>query len=105
VQNWSELHLEVRCPTRYWHGKDYALGDAVHKAGSLDDKTRQLVKLAMTVGAQLEGATHSHARRALEMGISPDEIRHVVLLVMTTLGFPSTVAAYTWIGDVLSEKK
>jgi len=81
-----------------------ALGDAIHKAGPLDDRTRQLIKLAMAVGAQLEGATHSHVRRALEMGISPDEIRHVVLLAITTLGFPSTVAAYTWIGDVLGEK-
>jgi 4-carboxymuconolactone decarboxylase len=81
-----------------------ALGDAVHKAGPLDDKSRQLVKLALAIGARLEGAAHSHARRALEMGISPAEIKHVVLLAATTLGFPTTVAAYTWIGDILGEE-
>lgn len=80
------------------------LGDAIHRSGPLDDKTRQLVKLALSVGARLEGATHAHARRALEMGISPEEIKHVVLLAATTLGFPTTVAAYTWISDVLGEK-
>lgn len=82
-----------------------ALGVAIHKAGPLDDKTRQLVKLALSIGARLEGATHAHVRRALEMGLTPAEIRHVVLLAATTLGFPNTVAAYTWINDVLTGGK
>lgn len=81
-----------------------AAGSAAHEAGPLDDRTRQLVKLAMAVGAQLEGATHSHARRALDMGITPEEIKHVVVLALTTIGFPATVSAYTWIGDVLEDE-
>lgn len=80
-----------------------ALGDAVHGAGPLDDKSRQLIKLALAVGAQLEGATHSHTRRALEMGISAEEIKHVVVLALTTLGFPVTVKAYTWVNDILDQ--
>lgn len=79
-----------------------ALGSAAHEAGPLDVKTRQLVKLALAVGAQLEGATHAHTRRSLAADISPEEIKHVVLLAMTTLGFPATVKAYTWINDVLA---
>lgn len=81
-----------------------ALGNAIHEAGPLDAKTRQLVKLALSVGAGLEGATHAHTRRSLEMGLSPEEIKHVVLLAMTTLGFPATVTAYTWVGDELEKK-
>ncbi len=81
-----------------------ALGDAIHRAGPLDDKTRQLVKLALAIGARLEGAVHAHTRRSVEMGISPEEIKQVALLAMTTLGFPSTVTAYTWVVDVLNEK-
>ncbi|MFQ3566316.1 MAG: carboxymuconolactone decarboxylase family protein [Aggregatilineales bacterium] len=80
-----------------------ALGNATHEAGPLDEKTRQLVKLALAVGARLEGATHAHTRRALEMGITPEEIKHVVLLTMTTLGFPATVSAYTWVLDELDK--
>jgi 4-carboxymuconolactone decarboxylase len=80
-----------------------ALGSATHEAGPLDEKTRQLVKLALAVGARLEGATHAHTRRALEMGITPEEIKHVVLLTMTTLGFPATVSAYTWVLDELEK--
>ncbi len=78
-----------------------ALGSAAHEAGPLDDKTRQLIKLALAIGAQLEGATHAHARRSLEAGITPEEIKHVVILAMTTLGFPATVKAYTWVCDEL----
>ncbi len=80
-----------------------ALGSAAHEGGPLDDRTRQLVKLAMAVGGRLEGAVKAHARRALEMGIGPDEIKHVVLLAITTCGFPTAVAAYTWVGDALKE--
>lgn len=80
-----------------------ALGYAIHEVGPLDNKTRQLVKLALAIGARLEGATHAHTRRALETDISPDEIKHVVLLAITTLGFPTTVSAYTWVTDELDK--
>lgn len=81
-----------------------ALGEATAEAGPLDDKTRALVKLAIATGAWREGAVHSHTRRALAAGCSPDEIRHVVLLATTTLGFPSMMAALTWVEDVLDRK-
>jgi len=86
-----------------WQAYD-RLGTLSHEAGPLDEKTRELVKLAMAVGAKMEGAVHSHTRKALEAGASPREIRHLVLLGLTTLGFPSTIAATTWIEDVLEKK-
>lgn len=78
-----------------------ALGAATQKAGSLSAKERALVKLAIAVGARLEGAVHSHTRRALEAGCSNTEIRQVVLLATTTLGFPSMMAALSWVNDIL----
>lgn len=78
-----------------------ALGSAAHEAGPLDDKSRQLIKLAMAVAAGLEGATHAHTRRAVELGISHEEIKQVALLAITTLGFPAAVRAYSWITDIL----
>ncbi len=78
-----------------------ALGTAVHAAGPLDDKTRALVKLSLSVGAQREGAVHSHVRKALDAGVSPEEIRHSVLLALPTLGLPAMMAALTWVEDVL----
>jgi alkylhydroperoxidase/carboxymuconolactone decarboxylase family protein YurZ len=78
-----------------------ALGKACAEAGPLDVKMRELVKLGMAIGARLEGAVHSHVRRALEAGASPEQIRHVVSLAAPTLGFPATVAAYTWVEEVM----
>lgn len=81
-----------------------ALGEATQQAGPLDAKTRALVKLAIAVGGWREGAVHSHTRRALQAGCTADELRHVVLLATTTLGFPSMMAALTWVEDLLSAK-
>ncbi len=81
-----------------------ALAQATHAAGPLSDRERQLVKLALAIGAGLEGATHSHARRSLEQGLTAEELRQVALLGITTLGFPSAVRGYTWINDVLEKK-
>ena len=81
-----------------------ALGVACQGAGGLDGKTRALVKLGIAVGAQLEGAVHSHVRRSLEAGATIDECRHVVLLATTTIGFPSMMAALSWVEDVSTEK-
>ena len=78
-----------------------ALGSAAHEAGPLNGKTRTLVKLALSIGAWREGAVHSHTRRALDEECTVDEIRHVVLLAITTLGFPSTMAAMSWVDDVI----
>src|SRR5437588_13038179 len=95
------LQFQKRHP-RVFQAYD-ALGATTAEAGPLDDKTRALVKLAIAVGGQMEGAVHSHARRALETGCVAEEIRHVVLLGITTLGFPSMMKAMSWVEDVLSQ--
>ena len=80
-----------------------ALGKACAEAGPLDDRTRRIVKLALAVGVRSEGAVHSHARRGIVEGLSPDELRHVAALAIPTIGFPAAVAALTWIEDVLDK--
>lgn len=75
------------------------LGDLAHEAGPLDPKTRSLVKLALSIGAGLEGATHSAVRKARAAGANAEEMQHVALLAITTLGFPSAMRGMAWIGD------
>lgn len=82
-----------------------ALGGTAHEAGPLDQKTRELVKLGMAIGGRLEGAVRSHAQRALEAGATPQEIEHVVLLAVTTSGFPTAVAAFTSVEELLGPAK
>ncbi len=82
-----------------------SLGTAVHAGGPLDDKTRALIKLGISTGARLEGALHSHARKALEAGVTKDEMRHAIILAIPTIGLPSTMAALTWLEDIISNDK
>lgn len=77
-----------------------ALANQCHETGPLDAKTRRLVKLGISIGAGLEGGVHSQARNALAEGITAAEMRHVVLLGLTTIGFPATMAALSWISDL-----
>ncbi|HKZ79593.1 MAG TPA: carboxymuconolactone decarboxylase family protein [Pyrinomonadaceae bacterium] len=75
------------------------LGDRCHNAGTLDEKTRRLVKVALAIGAGLEGGTHSAVRNATAAGVSAAEIRHVAVLSITTLGLPAAMRGITWIND------
>lgn len=69
---------------------------AVDAAGPLDRKTLALIKIGICLGAGLESALRSHARRAVQAGATEAEIEQAILLGMNTCGFPRTVAAWTW---------
>ncbi|MCC6403982.1 MAG: carboxymuconolactone decarboxylase family protein [Fimbriimonadaceae bacterium] len=84
-------------------GAYHDLGEAVKSSGPLDPKVQALVKLGIAIGARMEGAVHSHVRKAKEAGATADEIRHAVLQATTTLGFPGMMAALSWANDVLEE--
>jgi 4-carboxymuconolactone decarboxylase len=78
------------------------LGRATDAASTLDQRTTRLVTLGIAIGALAEGAVRSNVRKALEMGVTPDEIRSVVLHAITTRGFPAAVAAHQWVEEVLT---
>ncbi len=69
--------------------------------GPLDSKTCRLIKLAIAIGAMRTGAVHSGVRKSIGAGISVEEIEQVVALAAGTLGLPSTVAAYSWVRDIV----
>ena len=75
------------------------LGAACVHAGPIDEETKRLVKLALAIRAQSEGAVHSHARRALEEGVDPATLEHVAMLAIPTIGFPKAMAGKTWVED------
>lgn len=78
-----------------------SLGEAVRGEGPIDEKTTHLIQLAGAATLRSEGAVHSHARRALESGASPDEIYHAVILLTPTIGFPNVAAALSWVDDIV----
>lgn len=77
------------------------LGEVAKSAGPIDAKTAQLIQLGASVAVKSEGAVHSHTKRALEAGASKDEIRHSLLILTNTLGFPNVMAGLSWVNDIL----
>jgi len=72
------------------------LGATAAEEGPLDQKMRELIKLGMAAAARSESAVESHVHRALEVGATVEEIEHVIVLGVTTLGFPTMMMALTW---------
>jgi 4-carboxymuconolactone decarboxylase len=72
---------------------------SVVDGGPLDERTCELVKIAICLGAGLESALKAHVRRARGQGASMDEVEQVIALGMTTLGWSRTVAGWKWAHD------
>jgi 4-carboxymuconolactone decarboxylase len=72
------------------------VGREVESLGPMDAKQCALVKIGISLGAGLESAVRSHVRRARQHGASEEEVEQAILLGMNTVGFPRTVAAWSW---------
>lgn len=80
---------------RLWQAYE-GLGATAATEGPLDQKTRELIKLGMAAAVGSESAVRSHTHRALEAGAVSAEIEHAILLGITTMGFPTMMAALSW---------
>lgn len=98
---WTK-HFQKRYP-KVWRAFQ-TLGEECHEAGPLDARTRRLVKIGIAAASGSEGAVHSAVRLALADGIPREEIRHAILLSITTIGFPNGQAALSWAEDVMQKK-
>ena len=79
------------------------MGTLVRESGPLDEKTQNLVKLGIAVGSNSKGGVKSHTRKAIETGATREEINHAILLALSTIGFPSMIAAVGWAGEVIEK--
>jgi AhpD family alkylhydroperoxidase len=80
------------------------LGETVRTSGPLDEKASQLIQLGAAAAIRSEGSVHSHVRRAMQAGATPEEVVHAIVVLTSTIGFPNTSAALSWVYDVLGEK-
>ncbi|MFW6150216.1 MAG: carboxymuconolactone decarboxylase family protein [Chloroflexota bacterium] len=74
---------------------------ACHQKGPLGAKERRLIKLGIAIGRNSKEAVVTEARRALEEGISSEDLRHAVLMCVPTGGFPAAVSAMEWVEEVI----
>jgi 4-carboxymuconolactone decarboxylase len=73
-----------------------ALGKEIHeKCGPLPEKVRWLIKIAISGASHHTIALETHIARARKIGVSEEEIKHALLLLIPTTGFPTFMEAYS----------
>ncbi len=82
-------------------GKAWDVLGRAGRSGPLPAKDCELVKLGIAIASRSEGAVHSAVRKASAAGASVAELQQVIALCASTIGLPTTVAAYTWMRDEL----
>lgn len=78
-------------------------GEVFH-IGGLDDRTRELITVVLLVTNQPLPQLRSHTLAALNVGVSPIEIREAVYQCAPFLGFPKTLNGIAVINDVFTER-
>ncbi len=79
------------------------LGQKCQASGPLEGREVRLVKLGVAVATGSRGGIKSQARRALQEGFTPDQVRHAALLALPSIGFPAVVAALGWMDETIGE--
>ena len=78
------------------HKEHEALGKIIHEqAGPLSEKMRWLIKAAVSGASGHKIALETHIAKAREAGATEDEIKHALLLIIQTTGFPMFMEAYS----------
>ncbi len=90
------------------HGEIYEAyqnyGKLVHeKGGPLDEKTRWLIKIALSTDCKNEYSLRTHILKALKSGCTQEEIEHAILLVGPTSGFPTMMRGLMVLREVMSK--
>jgi 4-carboxymuconolactone decarboxylase len=81
----------------------YAWGDIWRRDG-LDRRIRSCITLAMLAALGHENELAMHLRGALRLGVTPDEIKEVLLQVAIYAGVPAANRAFAVAQPIMSEQ-
>ena len=82
------------------------LGRTIHEeSGPLQEKNRWLIKVAISAAARHFKSLEVHLSKAKEAGATAEEIKHTLLLLIPTTGFPTFMEAYSVYKKVFPNSK
>lgn len=76
----------------------------VFRTGNLDMKTREMITCITLTTMQTLPQLKAHAGAALNVGVTPVELRELVYLCAPYIGFPKTLNALATINEVFTER-
>ena len=78
------------------YARHEALGKEVHeKVGPLGENSRWLIKISISAACNHKRALATHIKKAKAAGVADEEIKHALLLLIPTAGFPTFMKAYS----------
>lgn len=81
----------------------YALGDVWSRPG-LDDRTRQLAAVATFAAMGMTDLMTVHARYALNIGVTEDELKEIVYMITVPAGSPRAIIASQALSKLFAER-
>jgi 4-carboxymuconolactone decarboxylase len=82
----------------------YALGD-VWGRPALDARTRQLATVAAFAAIGARSFLKIHAGYALNLGVTPEELKEIVYLTTVHAGFPRAIEAAQTLSELFKERE
>jgi len=96
----KSLQEFIRKYPQVWEAHE-KLGIACKKAGPLEEKYLQMIKLAIS-GLQVhETAFKTHVRAAMRAGAKAEEVEHAIVQLLPTAGLNATMIAMNWAKQVM----
>jgi 4-carboxymuconolactone decarboxylase len=80
----------------------YAWGEVWDRPG-LDRRTRSAATLAALISLRAENEIAMHVRAALRNGLTPDEIKEIILHTAIYAGLPAANAAFAIAQEIIAE--
>jgi 4-carboxymuconolactone decarboxylase len=71
----------------------------------LDRKTRSIATVSMLIALQAHGELKGHVRAALNNGVSPEEIREIIMHASAYCGYTATLSAMRVATEVIDLPK
>jgi len=107
----GEAHVERSLASRNPFNEDfqafitrYAWGEIWTRPG-LDHRTRRLLVLGMTAAMGRWEEFQMHVRAALDGGLSPEDIKEVLMQTAIYAGLPAANTGFKMAGEVLAERE
>ena len=84
------------------YARHEALGKEIHeKVGPLGENSRWLIKIAISAACNHKRALATHIMKAKAAGVTDEQIKHALLLLIPTAGFPAFMKAYSVLNNIV----
>jgi AhpD family alkylhydroperoxidase len=95
MDDMHKIYSEFKAEFPEVHARYASLGKEIHEqAGGLPEKTRWLIKIAISAAGGHKRALATHIGKARQAGVTDAEIKHALLLLIPTVGFPAFMKSY-----------